>query len=181
MPNDDDRPKFNPEDFRDYLLLLARLWLPRRIQRKMDASDLVQVAHTKAFEKAEQFQGENSAQYKAWLRPILRNTLLDALKKYDRAPEESVRQLTESSCRLEAKLAGDEPTASMHVALQEDLDQMASLLAALPEDQQKVMVMKYCLGLKVAEIAEELGRTTASVAGLLRRGLKHLRGTFAEE
>ena len=181
MHNDDDRLRFNPEDFREYLLLLARLWLPRRLQRRMDASDLVQVAHTKAFENAEQFQGENRAQYKAWLRQILRNSLLDALKKYGRAPEESVRQLKESSCRLEAKLAGNEPTASMHVALQEDLDQMAALLAALPEDQQEVLVMKHCLGLKVAEIAEELDRSTASVAGLLRRGLKHLRGTFAEE
>ena len=66
MHNNDDKLRFNPEDFRDYLLLLARLWLPRRLQRKMDASDLVQVAHIKAFEKAEQFQGENSNQYKAW-------------------------------------------------------------------------------------------------------------------
>ncbi len=33
-----------PEAYRDYLLLLARMWSPRRLQRKVDASDLVQDA-----------------------------------------------------------------------------------------------------------------------------------------
>ena len=181
MDSDDDRLRFDPEDFRDYLVFLARLWLPRRLQRKLDASDLVQVALTKAFEKAQQFRGENGAQYKAWLRQILRNTLLDALKKYDRFPEESIRSLEESSGRLENQLVDMGLEPGKHAMLQEDMERMADLLAELPDDQQDALVMKHCLGWKVADIADELGRTTASVAGLLRRGLKHLRSSFSEE
>ena len=167
--------QFNPEDHRTYLQLLARLWLPRRLNRKMDASDLVQIAQTKAFEKADQFLGENDNEYKAWLRKILRNTLLDALKKDDRVLEESVRSFEESSSRLESRLAGKEPSPSTRAVLQEYLDRMAGLLAELPDDQQEVLVMKHCLGWKVRDIANELSRTKDSVAGLLRRGLLHLR------
>ncbi len=47
-----------PEAYRDYLRLLARMWSPRRLQRKMDASDLVQDALVKAYVKRDQFKGE---------------------------------------------------------------------------------------------------------------------------
>ncbi|REK18417.1 MAG: RNA polymerase subunit sigma-70 [Planctomycetota bacterium] len=180
MHHVDDNPSFRPEDFRSYLLLLARLWLPHQLRRTMDASDLVQVTHTKAFEKARQFQGEQPAQYKAWLRRILKNTVLDALKKHGNCPERAFVQFDESSSRLENKLAGSGLTPSTLVALQEELDCMAELLAELPDDQQQALVLKYCLGWKVAEIAKEWDRSTAAVAGLLRRGLKQLRGKLAE-
>ena len=71
-----DQHRFDPEPYRDYLRLLARLWLPRRLQRKMDTSDLVQDALLKAHAKRDQFGANTDGQYKAWLRQILRNTLL---------------------------------------------------------------------------------------------------------
>lgn len=170
-----------PEAYRDYLRLLARLWMPRRLQRKMDASDLVQDTLMKACAKGDQFRGNSSGQYKAWLRVIVKNTLLDDIEKYDRRPEQSVCEVEQSSRTLERWIEAEQSSPSERAMRDEQLECLARLLAELPEDQQEVLLLKHCLGRKVAEIAEELGRTTASVAGLLRRGLKGLRERFPEE
>jgi RNA polymerase sigma-70 factor (ECF subfamily) len=169
------------EAYRDYLRLLARLWMPRRLHRKMDASDLVQDTLMKAYAKGDQFQGNCSRQYKAWLRVILKRTLLDRIEKYERTPEQSARGVERSSSRLESWIEADQSSPSERAIRHEQLEHLAQLLAQLPEDQQEVLVRKHCLGLKVADIAEDLGRTTASVAGLLRRGLERLRDHLDEE
>jgi RNA polymerase sigma-70 factor (ECF subfamily) len=170
-----------PEAYRDYLRLLARMWSPRRFQRKMDASDLVQDALVKACAKRDQFKGDSSGQYKAWLRVTLKNTLLDAIDKFERRPEQSVCQVGEASRRLEQWIEAEQPSPSEPAVRDEQLELLARFLAELPEDQQEVLVLKHCLGQKVAEIAEKTDRSIASVAGLLRRGLKRLRELFPEE
>ncbi len=170
-----------PELYREYLLLLARMWSPRRWQRKMDASDLVQDTLLKAHERRNQFEGDSSGQFKAWLRVTLKNTMLDAIDKLERRPEQSVRQVEEVSGRLERWIVSKLPSPSQAAMGDEQLQLLARLLSKLPDDQQEVLVLKHCLGLKVAEIAEETGRSIASVAGLLRRGLKRLRELFPEE
>ncbi len=170
-----------PEAHRDYLRFLARLWMPRGLQRKMDASDLVQDALVKACAKGDQFQGHAGGQYKAWLRVILKRTLLDRIEKYKGTPEESVRKVNESYRRLESWIEADQSSPSERMIRDEQLEHLAQLLAKLPDDQQEVLFRKHCLGCKVADIAEDLGRTIASVAGLLRRGLEQLRGHLDEE
>ena len=52
-------------------------------------------------------------------------------------------------------------------------------LAQLPEDQCQAVVLKHLQGLAVAEVAQQMGRSEAAVAGLLRRGLKGLRELLA--
>jgi RNA polymerase sigma-70 factor (ECF subfamily) len=52
---------------------------------------------------------------------------------------------------------------------------LARCLAALPDDQRVAVEMHHLRDLPVSAIAAELGKTEASVAGLLRRGLKRLR------
>lgn len=165
---------FTPERHGDYLRLLMRLWLPRRLKRKLDASDLVQDALLKAHAKRDQFDGDTHEQYKAWLRQILRNTLLDELKRGG-LPEQSVREVEDASRWTEKQFAADDPSAGSRAAREELLELLAATLAELPEDWQDVLALHYLSGLKVGQIAEELGRTRTSVAGLIRRGLDRLR------
>ena len=53
--------------------------------------------------------------------------------------------------------------------------QLANALEHLPEDQQTAVELHHLAGYTMAETAEQMGRTKASVAGLLRRGLSSLR------
>ena len=180
MVDKQHRHDCQPDAYREYLRLLAQLWMPRRLQRKMDASDLVQDALLKAYAKGDQFHGDPS-QYKAWLRVILKRIVLDRVEKYVRTPEQSAREVEKSSRRLESWIEADQSSPSDRAIRDEQLEHLAQLLAELPEDQQEVLIRKHCRGEKVAEIAEDLGRTTASVAGLLRRGLERLRDHLDEE
>jgi RNA polymerase sigma-70 factor (ECF subfamily) len=53
-------------------------------------------------------------------------------------------------------------------------------LAALPEEQREVIVLRHVLGLSPGEIAGRLGRTEPSVHGLHHRGRGALRTALSE-
>src|SRR2546430_13848358 len=98
-----DQPTTAPvaalEQFRPYLLLLARLQLGRQFPGKLDASDVVQQALLEAHRQRDQFQGGTTPQLLAWLRRILAGTLTDALRGLGRAKRDAARE-----CSLEAAL-----------------------------------------------------------------------------
>ena len=53
--------------------------------------------------------------------------------------------------------------------------EMVSALAQLPEAQREVVMLHYLQGMPISEVSERIGRSPASVAGLLQRALKGLR------
>ena len=57
------------ELYRGYLSLLARLQIGRRLQGKIDASDMVQEAFLEAHRHFDQFRGTTEAELVIWLRP----------------------------------------------------------------------------------------------------------------
>jgi RNA polymerase sigma-70 factor (ECF subfamily) len=170
------------ERYRAYLTLLARLQLHPRLQGKVGASDVVQQTMLKAVENRSQFQGQTDAETAAWLRRILTNTLVDAVRAF-RGPKRDVvleRSLAESSARLEALLQGSVTSPSQQAIKDEQLLQLAAALAALPENQRLAVEMHYLQGCTVAEVAEHMNRTERSIAGLVRRGLEKLRELMAD-
>jgi RNA polymerase sigma-70 factor (ECF subfamily) len=169
------------ERFREYLRLLARMQMPAQLQGKMDASDLVQQTLLKAYQAAEQFRGQNSAELAGWLRQILANTLANAIRDFGRARrdiglERSLEaSINDSSSRLEAWLAADQASPSEQAQRNEQVLELAAALTSLPDDQREALLLRHCHGCSVTEIGQRLGRSRAAVASLLRRGLKHLR------
>src|SRR5262245_42002691 len=59
------------ELYRQYLALLARLQIGRRLQGKADASDVVQETFLKAHRDFPNFRGKTEAEWMSWLRQIL--------------------------------------------------------------------------------------------------------------
>jgi RNA polymerase sigma-70 factor (ECF subfamily) len=175
------------ERFRSYLHLLVSLQLDPRLKGKLDASDVVQQTLLKAHEAQSQFRGLSMPEQAAWLRQILANCLADEVRKFGRDKrqvdlERSLEaELQQSSARLENWLAGDVSSPSQHVVRQEELLKLAEGLAELPEDQRRAIELHHLSGLTVAEVGDELGRTRAAVAGLLRRGLEGLRARLVED
>ena len=172
------------EDYREYLRLLARLQLDPRLRGNLDPSDVAQETLLKAHARQDQFRGKTEAERTAWLRAILANTLADALRKLGREPGAaggSLRAAVEqSSARLEQWLASDEPSPDEQVLRQEQLLRLAGALAELPEEQRTAVELRHLQGYSVPAISELTGRSVASVAGLLRRGLKRLRRRLEE-
>jgi RNA polymerase sigma-70 factor (ECF subfamily) len=173
--------------YRDYLRLLARLHLDPLLQGKVDPSDVVQETLLKAQQCLHQFRGTSEGEQAAWLRAILATTLAELLRRYTRQQRDVVRErslhasLDESSARLEAWLADSQSSPSDQMARQELLVRLAAALEALPEDQRVVVELRYLHGQPIAAIEAATGRSTASVAGLLRRGLDRLRELLEDD
>src|SRR6516162_4426779 len=59
------------ERYRNYLTLLARLQIGRRLQGKFDPADVVQDTFLQAHSKFDQFHGSTEAELVSWLRQVL--------------------------------------------------------------------------------------------------------------
>src|SRR5215471_20215017 len=70
------------ELYRDYLALLARLQIGRRLQSKADASDLVQETFLKAHRDFPRFRGATEAEWVCWLRQILAFNIAHLVRRY---------------------------------------------------------------------------------------------------
>jgi RNA polymerase sigma-70 factor (ECF subfamily) len=177
MPPETDLPVQPLERFRSYLRLLAQLQFPALLRAKLDPSDIVQQVMLQAHQALGQFRGTSAAEQTAWLRRIFANTLANAVRDHRRAGRDVAleRSLNESSARLEAWLAADHTPPVEAVERNELFLRLADRLAALPEVQREVLLLRYCEGWSVGAIAEHLGRTRPAVASLLRRGLAELR------
>jgi RNA polymerase sigma-70 factor (ECF subfamily) len=170
------------ERYREYLRLLARLQLDPRLRGKLDPSDVVQQTLLKAHQHLEQFRGQTEAELAAWLRRILANALTDAARGFrlELAAGRSLqRSLEESSARIEAWLVAQDEPPDRRAERHEQTLAVADALARLPDDQRAAVELHHLREVPVAEIAETMGRSEASVAGLLRRGLTRLRELLA--
>jgi RNA polymerase sigma-70 factor (ECF subfamily) len=182
MPQGPENAGAALDRFRGYLHTLARLQLAGRLQSKLDASDIVQETLLKAHAALDQFRGHEPGELAAWLRRILARTMADLDRGLGRAKRnvDLERSLDESSARLEAWLATNQPSPSQNAIRKEQGLRLAEALAQLPELQREALVLKHCEGWSLADIGQHLGRSPAAVASLLRRGLKQLRGLIGE-
>ena len=174
------------DQFRSYLYFLARADLGPKLQQDVDASDLVQQTLMDAHAKKDQFRGETDAQRAAWLRQILSHNLADALRHQYRAKRDVSRQqplelaIGDSFCRAGSWLEARQSSPSQHVAKKEELLRLADALTELPNAQRDAVILRHLQGLSLADVAHQLGRTQAAVAGLVYRGLNKLHDLLDE-
>ncbi len=175
------------ERYRAYLGLLARLQLGPRFRGNVDLSGVVQQTLLEAHRDLPDFQALDVAQQAAWLRRALANNLADEVRKFGAGKrcldrEQSLEDaLAQSSARLAAWLAADQPSPSQQAERDEQALRLAEALAALPEAQREALVLQHWGGCSLAEIARHLGRSPTAVAGLLKRGLQQLRTRFPDQ
>jgi RNA polymerase sigma-70 factor (ECF subfamily) len=169
------------ERFRAYLCLLARMQMDRRLQAKLDPSDLVQETLLQALQMLDRFQQRSDAELAAWLRQILAHNLANASRDLNRAKRDVAREcsleaaLEQSSARLEAWLVAEQSSPSQQAQRKEQVFRLAEALGSLPEAQREALSRRYLQSWSLDDIGQHLGRSPAAVAGLIKRGLKQLR------
>ena len=168
------------ERHRPYLTLLARAHLNPRHPAKLESSDIVQQTLLNAFANRDQFRGSTEPELAAWLREILKHNLADALRNQRRDKRDVGRErsleagIDASFSRTQDWLVAAQSSPSQKAVRQEDLLRLSEALTKLPEAQREVIVLHHLQGLKLAEVAAEIGRSEAAVAGLLFRGLRSM-------
>ncbi|WP_161604561.1 sigma-70 family RNA polymerase sigma factor [Roseiconus nitratireducens] len=173
------------ERYRGYLRVLTEMKLNPLLRKKVDISDVVQITLTRAHRSLNTFHGQSETELRAWLRAILNHQVINLAKMYTAAKRDIRREISidevlhRSTTLLLPELAAEQSTPSGRMIRQELADQLADAMATLLPDERAAITFKYIDGWKVNEIAEELGRSSDAIAGLLRRGIKKLRRQIA--
>jgi RNA polymerase sigma-70 factor (ECF subfamily) len=170
------------ERYRHYLQLLARLQIGRRLQGKVDASDVIQEVFLEAHRHFDRFRGKEEAELASWLRQILAARLAKLVRRYFRTQGRDLRlerelalNMDQSSQALERGLIDVHSSPSQSAARREQGLILAEALGRLPEHYREVLILRHLEELSFPEIAGRLGRSLDSVKNLWARGLAQLR------
>jgi RNA polymerase sigma-70 factor (ECF subfamily) len=170
------------EQYRNYLRLLARVELDRRLQGKVDPSDVVQEVLLDAHRYFPAFEGHAEPQFVLWLRRILAGTIANQARRYlgtrardVRLEREIAADIDRSSVLLDRGLAAVQSTPSEQAARHEQGVILADALAGLPDDYRDVIVLRNLEGLTFQGVARRMGRSLDSVEKLWLRALVKLR------
>ena len=170
------------DSYRNYLMLLARVQIGRRLQGKVDAADLVQETFLAAHRDIGSFRGTTEKEFVGWLRQILACRLADLTRRYLGAKRRDVRlerrladELDRSSQAMAHGLVARQSSPSQHAVRREQAVLLADALCRLPGDYSEVIILRHMEGLSFPAIAERMGRSLDSVDKLWVRGLARLR------
>jgi RNA polymerase sigma-70 factor (ECF subfamily) len=170
------------ELYRAYLLVLARVQIGRRLQGKVDASDVVQEAFLGACRDFPQFRGTTTKEFLGWLRQILASLLANLVRHYQGTQRRDVRlerqlaiELDQSSQALDGGLVTQQSSPSQQASRREQSVLLAEALGRLPEEWRELLILRHLEGLTFPEVAQRLGRTIDSVKKQWPRALAGLR------
>jgi RNA polymerase sigma-70 factor (ECF subfamily) len=170
------------EHFRNYLELLARLEIGRRLQTKVDTADLVQETFLEAHRNFKTFRGSGEAEFVAWLRGIFALRISLMLRHYLGTQGRDVRReqgleinLDQTSQLLQRGLSAAGNSPSQSVVRREQGVRLAQALAALPDDYREIVVLRHLEDIPFAEAATRMNRSVDSVQKLWVRALAKLK------
>ncbi|MGA2061228.1 MAG: sigma-70 family RNA polymerase sigma factor [Thermoguttaceae bacterium] len=171
---------------RSYLGFVARSQVETWLQRKVDASDLVQETMLEAYRDFGRFQGRTEQEWLAWLKRILAHNAADFVRRYrGTAKREAGREIAfrdpdDSLARGAPEPAADQPTPSQEFLLIDTELRVTAALADLPEDYQEVIVLRNLQRLPFNEVAERMNRTRPAAQMLWMRAIKRLQEVMGE-
>jgi RNA polymerase sigma-70 factor (ECF subfamily) len=170
------------ELYRNYLTLLARAQIGRRLQGKVDASDLVQETFLAAHRDFGSCRATTEKELVSWLRQILAANLTDLVRRYCGAKRRDVRlerqladELDESSRGLNLDAMARQSSPSAQASRREQAVLLADALESLPADYREVIVLRHLEGLSFLEVARRMDRSLDAVEKLWVRALARLR------
>lgn len=159
--------------------------LPLRLQRTLDAEDILQQALHHAAQKIGGLQGRSSSAVRGWLQSIAQHSLQDAVEAHDCRKREGRwtrrGEAERSDSAVQAfvdVLTAHAPTPSGALAEQEAIHAIQAGLAVLPEEQRRAVLTRYFEGKSLAETATAMRRSPGAVRGLVDRAKLSLRSAL---
>jgi RNA polymerase sigma-70 factor (ECF subfamily) len=139
-------------------------YIASRVQRPSDAEDLTQLVFVKALEALPRYEARG-VPFGGWLFRLARNAIIDHVRT--RHEHSELSAVTERSVGE----AGPDEVAQTR----EDIDAVATALAALTEEQREAIALRFFAGLSAREAAEAMGKQEGTIRGLQFRAIAALR------
>lgn len=179
MPDDDPdqsvsllrRAQAGDEQARDALLAryFPRLerWasgrLPISVRSMLDTGDIVQEAVIHAIGRLSTLEIRTDDAFEKYLKRSIRNRIIDVYRRPRKIREE-----------VKDDFPAEAPSALDIAIGRETVEQYERALATLREQEAQIIVMHVELGMKLGEIADELGKTPDAARMALARALRRL-------
>jgi RNA polymerase sigma-70 factor (ECF subfamily) len=161
------------------------LWCFLRRSTRDDAAaeDLLQETFMRVIHGASGWRPE--AKFSSWLYTIARNLCIDHARKQKHGRPVSLdaqrQRDRESAPPLREQLPGQDMGAERIAQNRELAARLEHAIAALPEAQREVFLMREALELPFAEIAQMIGVSEPTVKSRMRYALERLRSALAEQ
>ena len=180
--------RFNDGAAEAFEVLLARYERPlfnfilRHVSERTRAEEILQDAFLRVIERSKEFKGESK--FSTWLYTIARNLCID----------ESRKMVFRRHKSLDAQLGGDDgegpalvertagsgPAVDRAAIARELKPQIAEAIAALPEEQREVFLMREIQNMPFKDIATIVGVPENTVKSRMRYALERLQEALAE-
>ncbi len=170
------------ERYRNYLALLVRLQVGRRLRSKVDIDDMLQEISLEIHRKISLFRGGSEREFLAWTRRLIGSILANQVRHYlgtrsrdARLERALVDELDRSSFALNDGMIASQSSPSHQAVRREQAVLLADALNELPEDYREVIILRQLEGLSFPDVARRTGRTLDSVKNVWLRALDRLR------
>ncbi len=146
----------------------------------LDADDIMQITYFEAFGQIAHFKGAADS-FPGWLQRIAENNLRDAIDWLQREkrpqPEQRVTKSEQHDplAWLFDLISGGAGSPSRHAMGNETLKLIEDEIDNLPRDYAEVMKGIFLEGRPVADVADQMGKTTGAVHLLRIRAIERLR------
>ncbi len=169
---------------RNALRHLIRMRLDKKIQRRVDASDIVQEVMIEASRRLQDYLENPAMPFHLWIRHIARDRIIDAHRRHRGSAKRSVDReqamvvpggFDKSSIELAGQLVDDEKTPAAATLEKELGRRVEQAITQLDEIDAEVIVMRHYEQLSNQEIAIALDLTEPAASMRYLRAVRRLR------
>jgi len=158
--------------------------MDRVIERRVDASDIVQDVMIEANRRLGDYLANPTMPFRLWLRHMARDRLIDAHRRHRVAATRSldrevplVTHDTESSADDGFAAVADRELTPAAAATWHELERrFAAAVERLDDDDRRIVLLRHFEHLSTAEAAEVLGLTKPAAGMRYLRAMRRLRG-----
>ncbi len=177
------------ERHREALRRLVNMRLDRKIQRRVDVSDVVQDAMIDAHRRLQDYLADPCMPFHLWLRQIARDRIIDAHRRHRVSAKRSVDREQplavpagndRSTMELAAQLCDGEATPAAAATMNELAQRFAVAIEELDEGDREVVVMRHFEQLSNQEVAQALGLSKPAASMRYLRAIRRLRELLGE-
>ena len=181
---DDDAINQLIERHRNALRHVVRMRLDKKIQRRVDVSDVVQDVLIEANRRLQRYLDDPVMPFHLWIRHIARDRIIDAHRRHRGSAKRSVDReqpmvipggFDQSSIILAAQLVDSEKTPAARTMEKELAKKVEEAITQLDDLDAEVIVMRHYEQLTNQEIAQALDLTEPAASMRYLRAVKRLR------
>ncbi len=168
---------------------MIEMRLDRRIQQRVDASDIVQEVLIEANRRLQRYLNDPSMPFHLWLRQMARDRIIDAHRRHRVSGKRSVDReqamvapaaMDRSTLELAGQLCDPEMTPAAAATMQELQRRFEAALETMDDHDREIVLMRHFEQLSNQDVAKALGLTEPAASMRYLRAIRRLRKLLSE-